>query len=181
MVVIKTLEQVTGWLTDNEARWLNYFAAQIIQGCIVEIGSFQGKSTIAMALNAKVPVYAIDPHHDHTDEEGGQFGRHDVANFYINVMKANVEKKIYPIHLPSYEIAKCWKRPIGMIFIDGGHSYENVKRDVEDWLPHMIQGGVIALHDRTWPDIARLIQELNTDGRVTRWQTQDSIQAYQVA
>lgn len=181
MAILEVLENVTGWLSDNEARWLNEQAAQISEGCIVEIGSFQGKSTIALALNAIVPVYAIDPHHNHTDEIGGKFGRQDVAQFYINIMRAKVETKIYPIHLSSFEIVKCWKQPIGLIFIDGAHNYDMVKADVLGWLPHLSKGGILALHDRTWPDIEKLIQELETNKRVGFYQVQDSIHSFKVS
>ena len=180
MAIINHLENVVGWLSDNEARWLNLYASQITEGCIVEIGSYQGKSTIALALNASVPVYAIDPHYNHTDEIGGAFGRQDAAHFYINIMKAKVSEKVYPIHLPSYELAGCWTKPISLIFIDGAHSYEAVKQDIEGFLPHMVSGGIIAIHDSTWPDIERYLHELDNNPKVQRWQRQDSICAYQV-
>jgi|TARA_R110002012_G_scaffold61887_1_gene162379 predicted O-methyltransferase YrrM len=33
------------------------------------------------------------------------------------------------------------------VFIDGNHSYEYVKKDLENFLPKVKQGGIVALHD----------------------------------
>ena len=33
------------------------------------------------------------------------------------------------------------------VFIDGNHSYEYVKKDLENYLPKVREGGIVALHD----------------------------------
>lgn len=48
--------------------------------------------------------------------------------------------------------------PFDWIFIDGGHLYEEVKDDWENYRPMCSRGGVVAFHDilppsRTWPEI----------------------------
>src|SRR5258708_36927307 len=55
-----------GWLSPAEGDLLFHLASQCRAGCIVEIGSFQGKSITYLAAGseagASVPVYSIDPH-----------------------------------------------------------------------------------------------------------------------
>lgn len=62
-----------------------------------------------------------------------------------------------------------------MVFVDGDHSYEGCKGDIEAWLPHIVEGGIIAVHDfrksdllpdpngphpKDWPGVDRAVQEL---------------------
>ncbi len=178
MAILETLATVTGWLSGNEAAWLNLHAAQVTEGCIVEIGSYQGKSTIALALNAAVPVYAIDPHHNHTDEIGAVFGPADRAAFHNNIVQAGVQKRVCPVNLTSDHAAQGWQERIGLLFIDGAHNYLQVDRDVYNWLPYILPDGVLAIHDRAWPDIADVLHRLNGNRGLRRYAICDSIQAY---
>src|SRR5690606_34352437 len=54
---------IDGWLTDGEASALHRLAAEA-SGPVVEIGSWRGRSTAALALGSmsgsKQPVYAVD-------------------------------------------------------------------------------------------------------------------------
>ncbi len=36
---------------------------------------------------------------------------------------------------------------VGLCFIDGGHQYEVVKSDIENYLPKLVHGGIMSLHD----------------------------------
>lgn len=174
------LAEITGWLSVNEANWLNHMARQTHDGVIVEIGSFQGKSAIALALGAAhgVPVYTIDPHHAHTDEIGATFGPQDRAALYRNITAADLGETICVVNLTSDHAVQGWREPIGLLFVDGAHNFEQVKRDVLSWLPHVLEHGLIAIHDRTWPDIQRLISLLSEHEGVRQYAMCDSIIAY---
>lgn len=178
MALLEILAPVTGWLSNVEAIWLNYHAAQITEGCIVEIGSYQGKSTIALALNASVPVYAIDPHHAHTDEVGAVFGPEDRPIFDANIAQAGLQERVYPINLTSDHARQGWQQPIGLLFVDGAHNEEQVSQDVFGWLRHLLPGGLLAIHDRSWPAIERVLSTLDEYPYIQRYGLCDSIQAY---
>jgi predicted O-methyltransferase YrrM len=47
----------------------------------------------------------------------------------------------------SGEAAATWTRPIDFLFIDADHSWTGIARDWTDWVPHVVPGGIIALHD----------------------------------
>lgn len=48
----------------------------------------------------------------------------------------------------SAEIGKAWDRDkVDMVFVDAGHSYAACKGDIEAWMPHIREGGIIVFHD----------------------------------
>ena len=53
------------------------------------------------------------------------------------------------------------------VFIDGNHSYEYVKKDLQNYSPFVKQGGVVALHDANFEGerygTPQVIRELNYD------------------
>jgi predicted O-methyltransferase YrrM len=53
----------------------------------------------------------------------------------------------------SYEAARRWTAPIDFLFVDGDHSWAGLEGDWRDWTPHVVRGGLVALHDsRPMPD-----------------------------
>ncbi len=143
------LSKVGGMLTPTEVRYL-YQLAQLVpgKGVILEIGSFKGKSTISLALGSMAisgkKVYAVDPHKVLAEE--GYF-EDTKAEFLKNLKEAGVESLVVPMVVSSEEAAKGWDKPISLLWIDGDHRYEQVRKDFLLWEPHLIDGGLIALHD----------------------------------
>ncbi|MGA1542762.1 MAG: class I SAM-dependent methyltransferase, partial [Ilumatobacteraceae bacterium] len=50
-------------------------------------------------------------------------------------------------------VARWWKTPLAFLFIDGGHGVEPARLDYELWTPHVVPGGILAIHD-VFPDPA---------------------------
>ncbi len=44
-------------------------------------------------------------------------------------------------------MASVWERPLAMVFIDGGHTEEAAQSDYAAWTPHVMNGGLLAIHD----------------------------------
>lgn len=135
---------VPGWLTAKEGENLYRLAKRCTGvGVIVEIGSWRGKSTICLALGSmagrKVPVYSIDRHYDGT-----------FRDFTRNVDEAGVAGLVHPIRAKSLDAVGSFDQPIELLFIDASHKYEEVRKDFEAWVPKLIEGGVLLLHDTTW-------------------------------
>lgn len=55
------------------------------------------------------------------------------------------------INKPSYEIAKTWKLPIDILFIDGYHQEEAVKQDYILFSPFVKPKKLIIFHDTSHP------------------------------
>lgn len=62
----------------------------------------------------------------------------------------------------SSQIAGMWQHgKINVLFIDGDHSYEGCKADIDSWYPHMAKDGVMLFHDadETSPGVVQAIEE----------------------
>ncbi len=161
------ISEVEGHLNPDEASLLEKLASEVIEGCIVEIGSFRGKSTIRLANGARLSgceVYAVDPH-DPFNDNGTWFGIEDRAVFLRNILDAGVADIVKPVYLPSHLASFGFDKRIGLLFIDGDHTYEGAKQDVLDWTPLVESGGLIAFHDSWFEDVSRAIAELLEDTR----------------
>jgi len=145
--------KVPGHLVENETRFLGLLAACVpAKGAIVEIGSFKGRSTVMLAKVASHyrggPVVAIDPHNspillDHqADPEASSY-----RDFVASMQAAGVSNHVEAHREYSAEVAQSWNRPIRLLWIDGDHSYEGAKKDLDGFFPHLVSGGVVAFHD----------------------------------
>lgn len=148
----QALADVPGWLGDEEAIALFELARGCTgRGAIVELGSWRGKSTICLALGSKegsgVPVVAVDRHMDKT-----------FVDFQENIRKAGVADLVRPIRATSDEAFADFDEPIELIFIDASHKYEDVRRDFDQWVPLVVEGGTVAMHDTTWEG-SKLVSE----------------------
>ena len=162
----KLVDKVDGWLTYKEGELLYNLAKNCTgEGVIVEIGSWQGKSTIWLGRGSKkgnnVKIYAIDPHTG-ASEQKERYGKvWTFEEFKKNIKNAKVDDITIPIVKPSEEAAKDLNEPVELVFIDGAHEYELVKLDFELWFPKVINGGIMAFHDtrgRRGP--AKVVEEL---------------------
>jgi predicted O-methyltransferase YrrM len=154
--------RVQGWLDPDEGRLLFRLARDADPaGAIVEIGSWHGRSTIWLAAGAKAGrgarVVAIDPHR-------GTYLREDETTEPVlraNLAEAGVEDQVEIIVSTSEEAASTWDRPVSLLWIDGDHEYESVKRDLLCWERYLLPECVVALHDTfMWPGPERVVKEL---------------------
>ena len=168
--ILALVETIDGWLTPKEGQLLYDLARRAPgRGAIVEIGSWKGKSTIWLARGSRRgaggAVYAIDPHTG-SSEHRAHYGAVDtVKDFTENLRRAGVESSVIPRVMTSETAAKTFAEPIELIFIDGGHEYELIKRDFDLWFPRVVEGGLMAFHDTAlhrgagWPGPKRLVEE----------------------
>jgi MMP 1-O-methyltransferase len=141
--------KVPGMLTAHEVDCL-FLLGQIdhCDGVIVEIGSWKGKSTIALARGAatthREKIYAIDPHAVQPEEGYLDDTR---AEFLANLKQAGVDSQVVPMIMNSEKAAHGWSKPIRLLWIDGDHRYEPAQLDFKLWEPFVVEGGIIAMHD----------------------------------
>jgi hypothetical protein len=160
-----------GMISVAEARLLYELAREVVTGCIVEVGSYRGRSTIALARGSQaghnVPVFAFDPHEESVGILGGKFGPEDRAWFFRNMLRSGCYRIVRLVELSSAVVSAGWHRPVSLLWIDGDHSYEGVRSDFDCWLPHLVPGAAIALDDATDERIGpcRVIRELLETGQ----------------
>lgn len=116
---------------------------------IVEIGGFQGRTSIEIAKGSKEgnnnKLYVIDPWTG-VKVKNTKDVFIDKNTFIRNINNAGVEDIVEPIQDYSTTRLPKWDKNIGMLFIDGDHTYNGVKADIK-WIKHVIPGGIIAFHD----------------------------------
>jgi MMP 1-O-methyltransferase len=138
---------VDGWLSDAQgAALFDTAAACSGRGAIVEIGSWKGRSTIWLAQGARIAgqrVFAIDPHMNSREDASAQ----TFDEFMRNVSAAGVSDIIDPLVMTSAEAATRVTGGVEVLFIDGDHSEEGARADAEIWLPRLIEGGTVLMHD----------------------------------
>lgn len=139
---------IDGWLTDREGELLFRLAAACPPGLpIVEIGSWKGKSTVWLASGVADPsatqVFAIDPHQQSFEDPDAR----TLDDLKANLARAAIDDAVVPIVSAAHEVAATFGKQPGVVFVDGSHFEEAVRTDLDDWLPKLVDGGVIALHD----------------------------------
>jgi predicted O-methyltransferase YrrM len=162
-------EAARGFMPPDEGLALYQTAADYAHvGPIAEIGTYCGKSTIYLAAaagSAGQLVVTVDHHRgseeiqpgwEHHDAElvDPATGRMDSLPFFRSALAAaGLEEHVVAVIGTSTDVARLWRTPLGMLFIDGGHSEQLVVADYEGWAPWVAPGGALAFHD-IFPDPA---------------------------
>lgn len=161
---LEHVDQTEGWLSLDEARELHAIASTIDKGVIVEVGSYRGRSAVALADGAPVgtPVYAVDPHALLVESDELTYGPEDRAAFFRAMLRSEAYRRVSLINLSSEIITPGWSEPVGFLWIDGDHTHEGVRRDWACWQPHLLPGAVVAFDDAHDPNVGpyHLINEL---------------------
>lgn len=129
------------WISENEALCLAKYAKKV-KGDIVEVGTFRGGATEILRQNCplRYVVWSVD--------------------LYVHPEGEN-PKKVYD-YLSSYQdvflvvgdssaVGRRWNKPINLLVIDAGHTYEDVKADFEAFSPCVQPNGTVILHDAANP------------------------------
>jgi len=166
----KSLE---GWF-NMEKQYLELLNSVPEGGIFVELGAYKGKSTCFIATeianqNRKVNFYTIDSFQGDTNsadiKEVESYKSVNVSKmfeeFSENVKHVNDYIKEVIVS-NSYEAANNFEdNSVDAIFIDAGHSYETVKKDILAWLPKMKKDSIMAGHDYTaWKGVGEAFREL---------------------
>ena len=163
-------EKVKGFLAEDEGRALYGIALKAANlGPCLEIGSFCGKSAVYIGSACRergVTLFSIDHHRGSEEQQPGQLyfdpeiydeksGQINSLPLLRNTLRtAGLEDTVIPMVTESKVAARNWATPLGLVFIDGGHSYESALSDYLDWNPHLMQGGFLVFHD-IYPDPAK--------------------------
>ena len=155
-------DDVRGFLPDHDGQQLFEWANQAAPiGPLLEIGSYCGRSTLWLGQAAKAHdtvVLALDHHRGSEEHQPGE-SHHDEAlvdttgqfdsfgEFRRNIAAAGLEDTVIPIVARSETVGPYWQGGLGMVFIDGGHSLDAALADYRAWAPHVLPGGILAIHD----------------------------------
>ena len=153
--VLDRVADISGWMTDAQARLLWESARALRAGDqVVEIGSFQGRSTIVLASAAPegASVTAIDPHagNDRGPQEiSGKEAEAETDSqiFLRNLTEAGVADRVTYVRRWSNEALDDHPDPIDLLYIDGAHRYGPARDDIRGWGAKVRPGGTLLIHD----------------------------------
>lgn len=156
------IDNLKGFMPKHEGialtKWSEKFSSI---GPIMEIGSYCGKSAIYLSKGAILNdqlVYTIDHHFGSEEhqikEEYFDSEIFDYKNQRVNTLPLLIKninkiqvKNIVPIVSNSVDIASKWDAKLGMVFIDGGHSFKAANNDYVSWSTKIKKNGALVIHD----------------------------------
>jgi beta-1,4-mannosyl-glycoprotein beta-1,4-N-acetylglucosaminyltransferase len=155
---------IDGWFGESEGAWLASQVKALPKGAKVgEIGSWHGRSSrfIADNLPEDGQVWCCDTWNGSSGEPEmhgtahWDRGDHAFQWWWCNLQEHIVAGRVVPVrmfsenaaHTISHLISKGQMQKFDLIFVDGDHSEEGIKIDVEAWLPLLKEGGLICGHD----------------------------------
>ena len=151
----EALEGVEGWFSPEQVERVAARAAAVPSGGrIVEIGSFRGRSMIAIARSAPdgVELVAIDPHagNDRGPQEIEGFeeeAAQDNVVFNANLERAGVAARVRHVRKFSHEAHEDVEGEIDVLHIDGAHRFGPAREDIKAWGARVAPGGSMLIHD----------------------------------
>lgn len=166
--VLAAFERAKGFMPPDEG--LALYAAAVEAGRLglpmLEIGTYCGRSTILLADAARaagVTALTVD-HHRGSEEQQPGWDYHDpetvdpelgvmdtLPAFRRTLRRAGLEDHVVALVGRSPQIAALWNTPLGLVFVDGGHTDEHAGADYDGWVPHLAPGGLLLIHD-VFPD-----------------------------
>ncbi len=151
---------IDGWMSTAELLWLAEQARQHER--IVEVGSWLGRSAVALADNTEGVVYCVDLW-DGNLAPGISGGGWTPETCFAAFLANTAGRRVLRARLPSLVAAeKLSYRLFDMIFLDADHSYEAVKADIQAWRLLLAPGGLLCGHDfsEEFPGVKRAVREL---------------------
>jgi len=152
-----------GFLDEEEGQRLYELAYDHARlGPIVEIGTYCGKSSVWVGSGAAAAgglLVCVDHHRGNEEQQPGELyhdadlvdpstGLMDSLRFLRRTLRAaELERSAIVMVTTSRIAATICRGPFGMVFIDGGHTFEAADTDLECWAPQVAAGGILAIHD----------------------------------
>jgi len=157
-----------GFLPDDEAAALRAAAASAPLGLWLEIGTYCGKSTVhlgGVARQVGAHLVTVD-HHRGSEENQPGWEWHDpsLVDPHTGVLEtlpslrhalydAGLDEAVTVVVGKTQQVARWWSSPLTFLFLDGNHTEEVAQHDYAAFAPHLVEGGVLAVHD-VFPDPA---------------------------
>jgi MMP 1-O-methyltransferase len=158
-----------GFMPDDEGLALHRLAHdRLPHGPVLEVGSYCGKSAVYLGAAARETggvVFSVDHHHGSEENQAGwehhdpslvdpRTGRMDtLPTFRETIAAAGLEACVVGVVGESAVVARYWRTPLSLLFIDGGHGTEPAHADYHGWARWVMPGGLLAIHD-VFPDPA---------------------------
>lgn len=165
-------EKIPGWFALYKAIVLQRAIKRLPEGAvIVELGSYQGRSSVAIAavLPPGGKLYCVD--HFLGSAEHQQSGL-DLSNLYqafrSNIEQFGVQKRVTVLAKAASEAAgEFADGGVDLLFVDAAHDFESVKADLDAWYRKLKPGGWLVCDDYDpvhWPGVVQAVAKAGLIG-----------------
>ena len=174
--ILARIRGIDGQLRDDEARLLMAAAWRVATDCpsasIVEVGSYCGRSTVALASVLKASagagrVHVIEPHNGGVGDRvlGAGAGAPMLETLRRHVAEADVADVVEVI--PRCSFAVTGTPPADLLFLDQQHGEEGVRRDFAHFESFVSVRGCIVFHNAydSFPRVNACVEEALASGR----------------
>jgi predicted O-methyltransferase YrrM len=140
-------KDLEGFLTIKEGKELFSLARKLPYGSsILEVGSFKGLSTnyLLLGMHSRSRIFCIDSWLEPVA------GQPSVDNFNIFLKNTQVFSAFLTIvrgRSENRSVVQQIPSDIALLFIDAGHAFDDVVKDLTNYLPKVLPGGIVAMHD----------------------------------
>jgi predicted O-methyltransferase YrrM len=159
---LKRAMKIKGWSSRPKLHVLAQLCRHSRQ--IIEVGTYRGRSARAFFDNAPPAMKMIVVDAWAYNERGIQITSRDKQAFMSNLKDVMPRIDIY--HHFSHEAADMIETAYGLrfadlVYIDGGHDYETVKRDIALYKRFVKPTGILCGDDyhKNWPGVVQAVNE----------------------
>lgn len=158
-----------GFMPEEEGEALHEAALAVaVDGPLLEVGTYCGKSAVWLGAAARSlgrVLFTVDHHRGSEENQAGwdhhdpdvvdpRSGRMDTLPFFRRTIEdAGLDDCVVAVVGESATVARWWRTPSAFLFLDGGHGDAVAWADYRGWTPHLVAGGLLAIHD-VFPDPA---------------------------
>jgi len=152
-----------GFMPADEGAFLHRVAlAHLGAGPALEIGSYCGKSALYLGAAARArrsTLFTVD-HHRGSEENQAGWEHHDptlvdeasglmdtLPTFRRTIAAAGLEDVVVAVVGGSTTVARHWRTPVALLFVDGGHAEVHAQNDYTGFAHWVQPGGVLVIHD----------------------------------
>jgi hypothetical protein len=145
-------------------------AEKDLNGINVEIGCFEGKSTVVHA-NALYPetLVAIDPWVPvaYAPSEIEKYAANDIEAMFLHNIKVGTQGNVVIMKMGWEEAFAELEAPVKYLYLDGPHSYGDVTHQLETVYPRIISGGTICGDDYLDVQVKKAVNDFFREGDMT--------------
>ena len=161
--LLEVARAAKGFMPDDEGLALHAAGLEAGRlGPLLEVGTYCGKSAVylgAAARTAGTVLFTVDHHRGSEENQAGwehhdvevvdpDTGRMDTLPFFRRTIeRAGLEDVVVAVVGHSVPVARAWRTPVGLVFVDGGHAQDVARADYEGWARHIVPGGLLVFHD----------------------------------
>lgn len=130
--------------------------------CVVEIGTYTGRSTsvyFQVQKDLNLDIHLIDCLYWNPKHAAHAFW--DMIVDHFNEVPFTYHKMVTNL------AASTWALPVDFLYIDGWHDAPQVDEDFANWVPFLKSGGIMAVHDSQYSDVASCLDKF---ARADKWE-----------